>query len=85
VAVAAIALCLCAGGWYLRSSHISAQANERQTAAAMLGVALERELPQTTAYVLSSMPPTVRANVLREYPPELRQQIERHMNGHAHG
>ena len=85
VAVALIALCLCAGGWYLRSSHVTTQMNERQTAAAMLGVALERELPQTTAYVLSSMPPTVRANVLREYPPELRQQIERHMNGHAHG
>jgi flagellar motor switch protein FliG len=50
----------------------------------MLGSALQRELPQTTAYVLSALPATVRAHVLREYPPELRQQIERHLNGSVH-
>ena len=84
-AAAMIVISLGIGCWFVRALRMAAHAGERQTAAAMLGATLERELPQTTAYVLSSMPATVRAHVLREYPPELRQQIERHMNGHAHG
>ena len=76
---------LLVGLWRLQAWRHAGRARERQAAAAMVGNALQHELPQTTAYVLSSLPAAVRAHVLREYPTQLRQQIERHLNGSSHG
>ena len=72
-------------GWWVHASRVAARAQAHASASAVLGPTLQRELPQTAAYVLGSMPPKVRDQVLREYPLELRERILRHMNGRAHG
>ncbi len=65
-------------------SHAAAQVGSETAAAVELHGALQRELPHTAAYVLSSMPKRVRDHVLREYPVDQRERILRHMNGRAH-
>ncbi len=76
---------LAALGWWAYASRSAAHARVQTSAAAMVGSTLQHELPQTTAYVLSSMPPKIRDQVLREYPIELRERILQHMNGRTNG
>lgn len=50
-------------------------------AASSLRANLEHELPQTVAYVLSSLPANLRERVLSAYEPEQRQRIVAHLDG----
>jgi len=66
-------------------SHVASRSGADAAAVVAVRETLQRELPHTVAYVLSSMPPRVRDQVLREYPVDQRERILRHMNGRAHG
>lgn len=87
--VAALAMLAVAAGLMTRFRAFEAAsrlADDRSQASAAraLHSSLERELPQTAAYVLSGLPQRVRDRVLREYPVEQRERISRHLNGRAH-
>jgi flagellar biosynthesis/type III secretory pathway M-ring protein FliF/YscJ len=71
-------------GYLLPFARQKLRARSREAAVA-LHATLENELPQTAAYVLGTIPPRVREQVLREYSVEQRERILRHLNGRAHG
>ena len=68
-------------GFFAR--HVPATSAEER-AASELQATLRNELPQTTAYVLSSLPISVREHVLRAYEPGLRQEILAYLDGRTH-
>ena len=70
---------------FILRPHLTARGRPDMSVAAAVRGALQRELPQTAAYVLSSMPPRVRDQVLREYPIHQRESILKHLNGRARG
>ena len=85
VAAALMIACIAAFSVFLLRSHLTTRgAPDRSAATAMHG-ALQRELPQTAAYILSSMPARMRDQVLREYPIDQRERILRYLNGRARG
>ena len=71
--------------FFILRPHFATRKQPDATVASAVHEALQRELPQTAAYVLSSMPPRVRDQVLREYPIDQRERIIKHLNGRAHG
>lgn len=79
VAAAVVALA------FLFRSHALTPGRADGAAAVSLHAALQHELPQTAAYVLGTMPPRVRDQVLREYTAEQRERIIAHLNGRFHG
>jgi flagellar biosynthesis/type III secretory pathway M-ring protein FliF/YscJ len=68
------------GFWVRRTPR---EAADEQTAKT-LQASLENEMPQTAAYVLGTLPQSVRERVLRAYGTEQRLAILAHMNGRAH-
>jgi len=77
--------CIGALSAFMLRTHLAARRASDHSGATAVHGALQRELPQTAAYVLSSMPPRVRDQVLREYPIDQRERILRHLNGRARG
>jgi flagellar biosynthesis/type III secretory pathway M-ring protein FliF/YscJ len=85
VAAALVIACIAALCAFLLRPQLTSRAAPDRSAATAMHRALQRELPQTAAYILSSMPPRVREQVLREYPNDQRERIQRHLNGRARG
>lgn len=68
-------------GFFAR--HVPTTSPEER-AALELQATLRTELPQTTAYVLSSLPTNVRERVLRAYEPAVRKEILAYLDGRTH-
>lgn len=83
-----VAVLLAAGvaalGVFLMRPQVAPRRQPEPSAAMAVHFTLQRELPQTAAYVLSSMPARLRDDVLREYPIDQRERILKHLNGRAH-
>lgn len=85
IAGACVAACIASLYAFIVRPRVQARSQAAPTVATAMHGVLQRELPQTAAYVLSSMPPRVRDQVLREYPVDQRERILRHLNGRARG
>jgi hypothetical protein len=84
-AIAVVIACVAALCAFILRPHLATRSASDLSGVTAVHGALQRELPQTAAYVLSSMPPRVRDQVLREYPIDQRERILRHLNGRARG
>jgi flagellar biosynthesis/type III secretory pathway M-ring protein FliF/YscJ len=65
--------------WVRRRPALS----DDERAAHTVAATLQNEMPQTAAYVLGSLPRSVRARVLQAYAPQQRERIVAYMNGRA--
>ncbi len=67
--------------WFAFFVHHAPAASPEDRAAHALQATLQNELPQTAAYVLGSLPASVRERVLRAYEPGQRQEIIGYLDG----